>query len=382
MTLKFPQPSDVVSYLLDGQRWHWTAHFEGFVSRFALGDRPRATPAGTYRFVVDGHRRQGRAVQPYSLASRRFEVRAWRGITVGDARLGKGRRASFRLGPRSVSEAKGGSQPVVRTEIGPVDYPDTYKSSVRFIDGRRSFVRDPKNPAIVEWYCLACSFRPWADSGDAKAVAVELVAPDGGRARVAAKRSRGRWVASRAVPRGGYAYVPPGCVRDPSGNLNGRASKVVGRGRARGSCAGARPRVVRCSSPRGRLRGKAVGAVALGRTRAGNRAALLTLAAQSRSVDRFCLAGKRRVRVAYLHGKAIAAVTSSPRYRAFGRRPGARARGLAGRSVRTGGTRWIVRRGRAATVLFKLRRGRVAEVGLAGRRLSHARLVRTLRSLR
>jgi hypothetical protein len=124
--------------------------------------------------------------------------------------------------------------------------------------------------------------------------------------------------------------------------------------------------------------------VAIGRTRAGNRAALFTLAARSRNVDRFCLSDRRRVRVAYAGGKAVAAVTTSRRYRVLGRRPGSRARGLAGRALRVGRTRWVLRRGRAATILFKVRRGRVTEVGLASRRLSPVRrdLTRVLRSLR
>ena len=60
VTLKFPQGADVPSYLSGGQRWEWTAHFEAFASRFDLGDRPRATPAGTYRFVVEGRAPRGR----------------------------------------------------------------------------------------------------------------------------------------------------------------------------------------------------------------------------------------------------------------------------------------------------------------------------------
>ena len=107
--------------------------------------------------------------------------------------------------------------PTLATEIGPIDYPDSYRSGPRFIDSTRTFFRDkaaPGDPAKIEWYCFACSFRPWADSADAQAIAVELVGADGSRRRVAARRRSGRWVASEPVPRGGYAYVPIGCARD------------------------------------------------------------------------------------------------------------------------------------------------------------------------
>ena len=39
--------------------WTLSATFEAFVSRIDLGDRPRATPAGTYRFKVSGQQQKG-----------------------------------------------------------------------------------------------------------------------------------------------------------------------------------------------------------------------------------------------------------------------------------------------------------------------------------
>jgi hypothetical protein len=333
---------------------------------------------------VTGNRREGGAVHPYSLASRAFKVSRWSGITVGDARLARGRRPSFRLGPRSVRVAKGDSKlPTVTSQIGPIDYPDTYSSPVRFIDKTHSFVRDPKNPSDIEWYCIACSFRPWADSANAKAVAVEMAAPDGGLARVAAKRSGDRWVATRALPRGGSAYGPACCARDAWSDLNGAASTRLGRGKAkRRTCASAKPRTLRCSRASGRLGGNHIGPLQLGRSRGGNRAALFTLTAHTKAVDRFCVSGGGRERVVYSRGKAIAVATTSRRYSALGRSPGARAAGLGSRSVKAGGRRWVLRAGRTATVAFMVRRGRIAQVGLVTRGLSPTMLRRALRGLR
>ena len=53
--------------------------------------------------------------------------------------------------------------------FGPIDYPDTYSSSTAFIAHNRTFVRDPAaphTPSKFEWYCLECSFRPCADTGE------------------------------------------------------------------------------------------------------------------------------------------------------------------------------------------------------------------------
>ena len=132
MTLEFPQGTGVASYLIGDQEWHWTAHFEAFVSPFDPGERPRATPVGAYRFIVDGARREGGGVVPYHLTSEAFQVRPWSGITVDDLRLEPGRRVSFRVGPGNTYTVGGpssqvevlGSGPALQATIGPIDYPD------------------------------------------------------------------------------------------------------------------------------------------------------------------------------------------------------------------------------------------------------------------
>jgi hypothetical protein len=106
-------------------------------------------------------------------------------------------------------------------------------------------------------------------------------------------------------------------------------------------------------------------------------------------MERFCLSDGRHLRIGYpsagllrrvsrrernrIRGRAIFMTTSSAHYAAFGVRPGVRPHRLAGRRFRVGLNTWVLRRGKRATVLFKVRGGRVLEVGLADRRLTSTR---------
>jgi hypothetical protein len=229
VTLRFPQGDEVASYLQGGQRWEWTAHFEAFASNFDTGSG-RATPAGTYRFVAKGQVRRGGQAQPYDIASREFQVRPWGGITVDDLRLEGDRTVSFRVGPRrTITWSQGG--PAVTAEIGPIDYPDSYTSPARFIKNERTAFRDPAaptDPSKLEWFCFACTFRPWADTGNARGAAVTFVMPDGSRRRARATEQGGRWVTRARLPAGARAYVAAGDVLDAYRNVNGRDSGSVG----------------------------------------------------------------------------------------------------------------------------------------------------------
>jgi neutral/alkaline ceramidase-like enzyme len=233
VTLTFPAGEDVASYEQGNQKWKWTAHFEAFVSRFDTGERPVATPPGKYRFVVDGLRRSGGSAVPYHLTSREFSVKPWSGITVDDVRVDAGGLVSFKVGPRHVRPVVGGGGPNLSAEIGPIDYPDSYKSPIPFIKEERTFVRDPAAPGDVsklEWYCLACSFRPWIDVGDASSAVVTVVHTNGSREPVPASLQGGRWVAARAIGPFDAAFVGSGCVVDKYGDYNGAASTAVGGG--------------------------------------------------------------------------------------------------------------------------------------------------------
>jgi hypothetical protein len=157
-----------------------------------------------------------------------------------------------------------------------------------------------------------------------------------------------------------------------------------------------------CVTPTGRLGGRRIGEAWLGDKRARNRARLQRAATPHqtprRTVDRFCLADGRHLRIGYpsrallrrlsrserrrVKGRAIFMTTSSPRYHMFGKRPGSNASGLRGRRFRVGSNLWVLRRADRARALFKVRRGRVLEIGLGDRRLSGGSRRATVRYLR
>jgi hypothetical protein len=209
VTLAYPAPG--------ARRFVWTASFEAFVSRYALGG-PRATPAGTYRFVVDGAHRTGGKAVPYRVTSREFSVSPWPGVTATTELL-PDRRVAVTVGPRRTVTASG-----VTSVLGPIDFPDTYKTPVRFVREQRTVVADPANPGTPQWYCNTCSFRPWADTGDAASVTLLFTRAAGGAVRVPARREGDRWISSRALRAGESAVVPAGGVVDAYGDFNGASS--------------------------------------------------------------------------------------------------------------------------------------------------------------
>jgi hypothetical protein len=238
VTLKFPEGPDTPSYLTGGHRWRWTAHFEAFVAGFDLGDRPQATPAGTYRFTVAGERRTGGQTVPYEIASEEFEVAPWSGITAQDLRLEPDRTLSFAVGPRTTYTVGGddpnvetqGGGPEIQAEIGPVDYPDTYETNVRFIDFKRTAIRDPAAPADpdrLEWYCFTCTFRPWLDGGDVTEAEVTIIDSEGNAETVPATKEGDRWVTERTLAPGETAVVASAGAHDEWQNFNGAASNAV-----------------------------------------------------------------------------------------------------------------------------------------------------------
>jgi hypothetical protein len=228
VTLTYPGGTDVPGYLQGGQRWTWTAHFEAFASNYDVGmpGHQLATPPGTYRFVVDGERREGGARRPYHLESDSFQVKPWSGITASDVQIDSGGRISFAVGPkRSIQVNDGG--PAVTAEIGPIDYPDSYSSPARFIRNQRTAYRDPASPADpqeIEWYCFTCTFRPWADTGDVAIAYVTIAEPNGKLYRMKAKPRGDRWYVSRRLRPREAAYVRAADVRDDYGNFNGQDS--------------------------------------------------------------------------------------------------------------------------------------------------------------
>jgi hypothetical protein len=229
VTVRFPVNQEVQSYALGDQQWHWTAHFEAFASDFQTIEGNTATPEGTYRFVVNGERREGGQRVPYYLESALFRVRPWDGITIESARLDTDRNPLFTIGPRRTLTVSGGG-PTIQAEIGPIDYPDSYTSPARFIREQRTAYRDPaapSDPNRLEWFCFTCTFRPWADKGDAQKIVVTVVRRDGTSHRFRAFRHGGGWKIARALSHGESAYIAAGDVIDGFGNVNGAASAIV-----------------------------------------------------------------------------------------------------------------------------------------------------------
>ena len=152
-----------------------------------------STPAGTYRFVVDGLRRRRRQAVPYRLTRDEFEVAPWDGITVEDlARSTTPIAVSFAVGP----EHHGRARSTTRT-------PTT--SPAPFIAHNRTFVRDPAAPddaSRFEWYCLECSFRPWADTGEVDCAQGTVVSATGSVRRARASQAGDRWVVPLSVAPG------------------------------------------------------------------------------------------------------------------------------------------------------------------------------------
>jgi hypothetical protein len=221
VTLKYPtsSPEGVVTYRAGGQAWKWTATFEAFVSRFPLidpdGRTYAATPAGTYRFVVDGRWRKGGADKPYTRISDPFEVRPWDGITVEDARVDADGRVTFAAGPTNERKEQTvrrtarppfapGNAPVT-FRIGPVDYPDTVRdqkaTGARFLDDVRGYSGTGVDE--VEHYCLDCSFRPWLDATNRLVATVEI----GGSRERLGPDSSGRFRSRRALGPGQRATI-------------------------------------------------------------------------------------------------------------------------------------------------------------------------------
>jgi hypothetical protein len=165
----FPDPTALALWRAGQFEWVWTATFEAFISELDnLGARPGITPAGTYRFVVDGQRRELLTypnADPYQLVSETFEVVAWDGITVEDLRVENDGRVSFVVGPvNTFTTFMNGAktdETVTRSPgyaVGPVDYPDSYTGGISWIRNERQLF------AGDQQYCGRCSFRPWADS--------------------------------------------------------------------------------------------------------------------------------------------------------------------------------------------------------------------------
>jgi len=175
----------VVSTYSGKQEWRWTANFEAFDAFPRTVVPGGQTPAGTYRFVVDGKIKTGGSAHPYEIVSGSFAVRPWQGIKATDLQ----RDAS------SVSF------------VVDVKYPRTYTSSFPYI-------HDDGDARL----CKTCSFRPWASVGNVASATVHVVRGGVGFDE-AASLVGGRWTA--AVQPGDVVTIEPGGIVDDFGESNG-----------------------------------------------------------------------------------------------------------------------------------------------------------------
>ena len=212
----FPKPEELSAWRAGAYEWRWTAAFEAFSSDMGQPDgegAPREqTPAGTYRFVVDGLHRPAPAADPlpYRLESRAFQVAPWDGLTVEDTRLESDRTVSLRTAP--------------------VDYPDTYESPFRFLDGERKvFTYGLADAARHQAYCPRCAFRPWADIGEVVGAQVTIDRPKGRDATVPATydATTQRWRTAYVLQPGESAHVAAGGLTDGFGETNGAPGATV-----------------------------------------------------------------------------------------------------------------------------------------------------------
>jgi hypothetical protein len=160
-----------------------------------------------------------------------------------------------------------------------------------------------------------------------------------------------------------------------------------------------------CARAARRAKTRRIGGVHLGQRRAAVRRAMGSRGTYRRFMDRWCLRGGGALRVGYpsprqerdlsasqnrrFRGRAVLILTSGRPTSIARVRRGTSVRTLRGRvgplrAVRVGANVWFTRRARRATQVFKVRGGRVREVGLAARRLTETRAEtrRLLRGIR
>lgn len=247
--LRFPTPEQLPAFAQGAFNWEWTATWEAFVGEVGLpdltGQTHRATPAGSYRFTVEGRSRTavGDVVEPYAFTSEPFEVRPWNGLTVDDVAFGADGAVRVNVGP-TTSELFDER----RWTYGPIDYPNgwAWEQALRSVAdqraktekgsfgefGERVYYRYRPGTADDQSYCLFCRFHPWQESGEPATGTVTVERRSGKVERWPAIADGGRLVAvppSRGdgLRPGDRVRVEPGNVFDAWGNTNAKGSTDV-----------------------------------------------------------------------------------------------------------------------------------------------------------
>jgi len=226
----YPQPgsADIALYEAGMFEWNWEATFEAFDSDISLPDMRGVsrtqTPAGTYRFVIDGIRHAGFGTKvPYHLESSSFTVGAWRGITIPNIQLEGDGTVSFTVGPVHT----------LPNVSAPIDYPDSYASPFPFIRNERTLKTYKPGPEDDQSFCFPCSFRPWAEAGQVATATLTihhlLPLPSGSNVTSPTTFASGRYRSTLSLAPGDTAYVAVGGVVDTNGEINGAQSATVAR---------------------------------------------------------------------------------------------------------------------------------------------------------
>ncbi|MCW2679750.1 MAG: hypothetical protein JWM62_1151 [Frankiales bacterium] len=247
--VRFPTAEQLPSFAAGEFTWEWTASWEAFVSEVELpdlsGEGHRATPAGTYRFAVQGRSRTapGDVVEPYAFTSAPFQVRPWDGLTVDGVSVTDGGAVHVAVGPSTTETFEDRVH-----AYGPVDYPDGWdwaKAMSSVADQRaktengtfgehreRVYYRYRAGAQDDQAYCLFCRFHPWQEDGAASAGTVTVQRAGGTIERWPAVPAQGGLVAvpagrRDALRRGDRVSVTAGDVQDEWGNTNGAGSAPV-----------------------------------------------------------------------------------------------------------------------------------------------------------
>jgi hypothetical protein len=211
--VRFPDGVEGVADTHTGsQEWLWTAAFEAY-SGFPA--HHTSTPAGTYRFVVDGISRTTGADAAYSLTSEDFEVTPWDGVAVTDGRVDAEGDVSFVAAsayPRTWSDR---DTDVEQAALDAQPQPPAFRT-----------IRDDKNRDGQSAFCRTCSFRPWAQTAATVSAVVTVTRADGAVELVEAALVDSRWVADTNLTDGDTAVVAVGGVRDAYGETNGTALQI------------------------------------------------------------------------------------------------------------------------------------------------------------
>jgi hypothetical protein len=168
----------------------WQANFEAF----------ETTPAGRYRFVIEGRHRSGREAKPYHLISDAFAVRVWDGITLSGGTW----------------DAGGGTASFA---VDPIRYPHTWEGQLT------AYISPAETQTQTGTWCFRCTFRPWASEGHAARAVITVQQSTGPVTAYEATFDGSRWTATGLVvdPERDTVLVAPRGVTDEYGNVNGSA---------------------------------------------------------------------------------------------------------------------------------------------------------------